>query len=373
MRITLSCVLSFLLVFGIQADFGLAEEKEGASGQELVIGGFVIRQVDYEALPSSVRDAIASMVKRETLPHVDAGRVEKMVREVLIRLEKEGIDTRQLFGGQTIPVYLTNASFGNEDSTALGYTIWYGIGHESNAIVMAGRSHSTMTHLKSVVHEIGHLVEFHYMDQKAMEDYRSARNIPAEWNNALAWTQRPREVFAEDFAMLFGDGFLTNLTEKRFFPEEEKQTVKALVVEQIKARQLEIRFANAGQTALYELKLLGIIPGRDFILHEMEAYEREPVTNRELIDWLVRAMARDYALSSFGEIRKLDRLYVKLDPLYADKPADKADVLAIVDGVSEVLDAARVTTWDVIDFMHADLDTINKGQAALIVFGCIRN
>ena len=56
-----------------------------------------------------------------------------------------------------------------------------------------------------VTHEFGHLV---YMDmtKEQQEQYKQLRGIPEEWDNypRTPHNNRPQEIFAEDFRMLFG-------------------------------------------------------------------------------------------------------------------------------------------------------------------------
>lgn len=57
----------------------------------------------------------------------------------------------------------------------------------------------------TVVHELGHLVYMN-MTEWQQEYYKILRGIPNEWDNypQTAYVNRPQEIFAEDFRILFG-------------------------------------------------------------------------------------------------------------------------------------------------------------------------
>lgn len=68
---------------------------------------------------------------------------------------------------------------------------------------------------RTVIHEIGHAVEFNYLTDK-FDSYRVIRGIPDDWNIFTGiWEQSPSEAFAEDFRQLFTpkEAWYTNRTD----------------------------------------------------------------------------------------------------------------------------------------------------------------
>ena len=57
----------------------------------------------------------------------------------------------------------------------------------------------------TVVHELGHLV-YMQLDEEQQNEYKILRGIPDDWDNypRTSYINRPQEIFAEDFRMLFG-------------------------------------------------------------------------------------------------------------------------------------------------------------------------
>lgn len=57
----------------------------------------------------------------------------------------------------------------------------------------------------TVVHELGHLVYMSMTDEQ-QEEYKTLRGMPKEWDNypKTNYINRPQEIFAEDFRVLFG-------------------------------------------------------------------------------------------------------------------------------------------------------------------------
>jgi hypothetical protein len=55
----------------------------------------------------------------------------------------------------------------------------------------------------TVTHEIGHLI-FNQLNECEVEEYKRIRGIPKEWSMESEYANRPTEIFAEDFRLLFG-------------------------------------------------------------------------------------------------------------------------------------------------------------------------
>ena len=57
----------------------------------------------------------------------------------------------------------------------------------------------------TLIHELGHLVYMN-MTVDQQEEYKVLRGIPSEWDNypKTNYVNRPQEIFAEDFRLLFG-------------------------------------------------------------------------------------------------------------------------------------------------------------------------
>lgn len=55
----------------------------------------------------------------------------------------------------------------------------------------------------TVTHEIGHLV-FSQLNECEAKEYKRIRGIPKEWSMESEYINRPTEIFAEDFRLLFG-------------------------------------------------------------------------------------------------------------------------------------------------------------------------
>lgn len=57
-----------------------------------------------------------------------------------------------------------------------------------------------------VAHEIGHLV-YNRMSECEIEVYKEIRGIPDSWTDKSEYVNRPTEIFAEDFRILFGSRY----------------------------------------------------------------------------------------------------------------------------------------------------------------------
>lgn len=68
------------------------------------------------------------------------------------------------------------------------------------------RSDLTKLYQEAVVHELGHLVYSSMTDEQRFE-YFNIRDIPDDWGDSrrTRYKNRPSEIFAEDFRILFGN------------------------------------------------------------------------------------------------------------------------------------------------------------------------
>ncbi|MGE5328581.1 MAG: hypothetical protein ACM3KR_03630 [Deltaproteobacteria bacterium] len=102
--------------------------------------------------------------------------------------------------------------------TANVYFLDYKLKDYSNAMALSFKDNSIVVFGTSVklgkeeihrlaVHELGHQVDFQLMDEKKRQEYRKIRGIEdsAIYNDSSkTYVNRPQEIFAEDFRLLFG-------------------------------------------------------------------------------------------------------------------------------------------------------------------------
>lgn len=361
----------FLSSFFVAGNVAYGEE---GSETKCDVCGYEIVVKKLKDTPSHVYTPLSMYYKEEpNYSNADPLFVQKEVRKVFSNLEKEGIDSRQLFGGVKFPIYATDSSFGNY----AGFTLWYGYNDYRNSIVLEGTDKGTNNSdgfKQTIAHEIGHMIYNYYFDSKAREEYRKIRKIPQEWNDNLEWEKRPMEVFAEDFALLFGELVnYVNKTNMITLTDSEKKEVKELIVKQMKLKQNETKTENKNQEILLRLRELGIIPQDDFLLCEIDHYENQPITNKEFIDWMFRMVLYNNKFSTFEDLKKLNKLYESVMEFYTDEKANKEDILSILGGFSVYIDVAKAKTWDVVGFVGSEYEEIGKGQASLIVYNFVND
>ena len=79
-----------------------------------------------------------------------------------------------------------------------GRFIKYG---EENTIQVSADSYDK---LNTLYHELGHYIDYNYLDDDERKAYQKWRGI-SDWCNEDEWRCRPREAFAEDFQNMVTD------------------------------------------------------------------------------------------------------------------------------------------------------------------------
>ncbi|MFZ5597364.1 MAG: hypothetical protein ACOY31_10185 [Bacillota bacterium] len=119
----------------------------------------------------------------------------KVYQEALeeISFPLEGLEDYKVY---TLPYQLA------DNKNVLAYTF-----QDNSTVVFAGDRNYTDREIHWLAaHEAGHAVDFKYMDSEKWEEYKVLRGITdsKKYNNNAPHKDQPREIFAEDFRMLFG-------------------------------------------------------------------------------------------------------------------------------------------------------------------------
>lgn len=95
------------------------------------------------------------------------------------------------------------------DSKLIGYSNTMALSFKDNSIVVFGNYWNLgkdKIH-QLAVHELGHQVDFQLMNEQSWNTYKKLRGIENQSiynNNSEIHSNRPQEIFAEDFRMIFG-------------------------------------------------------------------------------------------------------------------------------------------------------------------------
>ena len=112
----------------------------------------------------------------------------------------------------------------------------------------AGREWAYPGAYRLLMHEVGHMVQYRYFTQDDFDRYLDLREYNAETINrkredgATAWELTCREVFAEDFRIIFSDdefSYYSNRTAFGAKTEEQKEEIRRLILDTIKKREKE--------------------------------------------------------------------------------------------------------------------------------------
>lgn len=132
-------------------------------------------------------------VGNRTYRVVDSAEYTKAINQVKIDLKKVG-EYNVYFLDQKVKGYEKAMALSFNDNSTVVFGTLYGL--------------SKTTIHKLAVHELGHQVDSRLMTADKWNQYRQLRGIQDQntySNSSDVYTDRPQEIFAEDFRMLFGD------------------------------------------------------------------------------------------------------------------------------------------------------------------------
>lgn len=318
--------------------------------------------------PSGIHDPLLKYVK-PTSNYVafKTSLIQQELRKVMLKLEKEGIDSRSLFGGKPFKIYSTDAYF---DGYA-AFTLWYGVNDDRNGIAFGGHEADRTSNFykQNVAHEFAHMLYYYYFDPAFDQRYRQARGIPESSGNTwdTDWEKRPAEIFAEDFAQLFGNeqSFSHRGYSGKLSPDKAAE-IKKLIVEAILKKQIAGKDTE-NQEFLKTLKKAGVIPYDDFLLCELPDYSSEEITNKQFIDWIYKLISNKQEKVSFAGIYKLSKVYEKVQVWYNEKPANAESVVEILNVFSDYISISNYKYWGIEDFDKGSGKTITRDEAARII------
>ena len=152
------------------------------------------------------------------LQKVDATKYEKYLKEVDERVLNKIGDYKVYIIQNQLKDYKTFTGLSFTDNTAVIFGTYY---------KMSDRAIATLA-----VHELGHNVDFRLMDEKLWKEYKEIRGITNAKiynDNAKDQKNRPQEIFAEDFRLLYGgeDARITSHVNSDLENPTENEELKA--------------------------------------------------------------------------------------------------------------------------------------------------
>lgn len=322
---------------------------------------------NFEIVPGHLEDVpveISQSLQKYEKPSVNhvaiqTESIQTEMRKVLIKLEKEGVDSRYLFGNNSLKIYATDAFF---DGYA-AFTVWYGENDTRNGIVFGGLKEkaSKSAYKQNVAHEFAHMIYYYYFDPELIKKYRELRGLPSEWNDGLGWGKRPSEIFAEDFAQLFGNEIVFHHRgDSGKMNKENSEKIKKFIVESIlKKQNPKVDLGN--EAILKRLRAEGIISFDDFLLCELSVYASKFITNEELMEWLYALIDKQNPNPSFASIYTRSEIQHSLEHWRNDDIANSQSASIIFNAFS------RLTGLPVLNEKELPSTLMTKGEAGSIL------
>ncbi len=127
-----------------------------------------------------------------TLQTVDSQEYMKALEEIKIPLEKVG-EYKVYFMDYKLKNFYTAMALSFQDGSAVVFGTYHKLSAE--------KIH------QMAVHELGHNIDFQFMNKEKWREYKKLRGITNESsynNSSKVYMNRPQEIFAEDFRLLFG-------------------------------------------------------------------------------------------------------------------------------------------------------------------------
>ena len=123
--------------------------------------------------------------------------------------------------GEDYPIYMTDMRISFEGEPAAAVT------GSSRFMLIGARAELNRAEVaRTVMHELGHALFMRTLTPDRWQEYLRIRNLDETFSDDGPWHKQPRELFADDFAYLFGSGTATRPMWR--FEDNEPQHVPGL-------------------------------------------------------------------------------------------------------------------------------------------------